>query len=187
MGFLLHTARLTLSHFSHDDAGFILALLNDPAFIQNIGDRNVRTLDDARAYLDNGPLRSYAVNGFGLYRVTLRGTPDAVAAVDDTAAPGAVIGMCGLIKRDALPDVDLGYAFLPRYWGAGYAPEAGAAVLAYARETLKLPRVVAIVDPLNTPSIRVLERLGLWPAGVVRLADDDIELLHFATADWLHP
>lgn len=170
MGFSLQTARLTLTHFTHADAGFILTLLNDPAFIQNIGDRNVRTLSDARAYLDNGPLRSYAVNGFGLYRVALR---------------GAVIGMCGLIKRDTLPDVDLGYAFLPQYWGAGYAPEAGAAVLAHARETLKLPRVVAIVDPANTPSIRVLERLGLRPAGVVWLADDDSALLRFTTADWI--
>jgi len=164
---ILETERLLIRQLSIDDAGFIIELLNDPSFIQNIGDRNVRTLEDANAYVLNGPVASYAKNGFGLGLVILKAT-------------GEPIGMCGLIKRDALEDVDIGYAYLPRYWSKGYAIEAALAMKSYAKEACHLNRLVAIVDPANTSSIRVLEKLGMKFERMVRLSQDDIELKLFA-------
>jgi RimJ/RimL family protein N-acetyltransferase len=164
---VLETERLLLRQFSTKDAGFILRLLNEPSFIQNIGDRGVRTLEDARAYLLNGPLASYAQNGFGLYLVVLKET-------------GESIGMCGLIRRQGLEDVDIGYAFLPEFWSRGYAVESAEAVKAYARDVVGLKRLVAITDPANAGSIRVLEKIGLRFEKMVRLSEDDIELKLFA-------
>lgn len=164
---ILETERLLLRQFSTEDAEFILELLNEPSFIQNIGDRGVRTLADARAYILNGPVASYAKNGFGLYLVLLKETNES-------------IGMCGLIKRDGLDDVDIGYAFLPKFWSRGYAVESALAVKAYARDVIGLKRVVAITDPANDGSIRVLEKIGLRFEKVVRLSEDDIELKLFA-------
>ena len=158
-----------LRQFSTDDAEFILELLNEPSFIQNIGDRKVRTLDDACAYIMNGPVASYAKNGFGLYAVVLKDTHE-------------TIGMCGLIRRDTLEDVDIGYALLPQFWSRGYALEAAQAVKEYARNAIGLKRLVAITDPANEGSIRVLEKLGLRFEKMVRLSADDIELKLF-TAD----
>ena len=131
-----------------------------------IGDRGVRTLADAREYLHTGPLASYERFGFGPYRVERK---------DD----GSVVGLCGLIKRDTLDDVDLGYAFPPAFRGRGYAYESAAGVLAYARETLGLDRIVAVVSPDNAPSVRLLEKLGMRYERQVRLAEDDDELLLF--------
>jgi RimJ/RimL family protein N-acetyltransferase len=164
---ILETDRLLLRQLTTDDAEFILELLNEPAWIQYIGDRGVRTLEDARAYILNGPVASYAKNGFGLYLVALKETNES-------------IGMCGLIKRDTLDDVDIGYAFLPKYWGKGYAVEAAQAVKTYARDGLGLRRIVAITDPANGGSIRVLEKIGLGFERMVRLSADDIELKLFA-------
>jgi RimJ/RimL family protein N-acetyltransferase len=164
---VLETERLILRQFSAADAGFILELLNEPSFIQNIGDRGVRTLSDAERYIETGPIASYARNGFGLYLVLLKESNES-------------IGMCGLIKRDALEDVDAGYAFLPRYWSKGYAIESVLAVMEYAKNTINLERVVAIVDPNNQGSIRVLEKAGLRFERMVRLSLDDIELKLFA-------
>ncbi len=164
---ILETERLLLRQLTFDDATFIIELLNDPSFIQNIGDRKVRTVEDAQAYVLNGPVASYAKNGFGLSLVILK-------------AMGESIGMCGLIKRDALEDVDIGYAYLPRYWSKGYAVEAALAMKAYAKETVQLKRLVAIVDPANTGSIRVLEKLGMKFEKMVRLSQGDIELKLFA-------
>jgi [ribosomal protein S5]-alanine N-acetyltransferase len=163
----LETERLSIRPFTLDDAPFILEQLNEPSFIQNIGDRNVRTLEDARAYLSNGPISSYAKNGFGLCLVTLTET-------------GETIGMCGLIKREALEDVDIGYAFLPRFWSKGYAVEAAQAIKQFAKEILGLKRLVAIVDPVNTSSIRVLEKIGMRYEKIVKLLEDDIDLKLFA-------
>jgi RimJ/RimL family protein N-acetyltransferase len=163
----LTTERLSIRPFTLDDTPFILEQLNEPSFIQNIGDRNVRTLEDACAYLTNGPIGSYAKNGFGLCLVTLKET-------------GEAIGMCGLIKREALDDVDIGYAFLPRFWSKGYAVEAAQAVKQFAKETLGLKRLVAIVDPANTSSIRVLEKIGMRYEKIVKLSTDDIDLKLFA-------
>jgi RimJ/RimL family protein N-acetyltransferase len=142
------TERLTLRHLVVDDAAFIVELLNDPDWLRYIGDKGVRTLDDARAYLENGPIAMYARHGFGLFCVELKSnrTP---------------IGMCGLIKRDTLPDVDIGFAFLPRYRARGYAREAAEATLAYGRDAIGLRRVVAITSPDNDASGRLLQAIGL--------------------------
>lgn len=162
----INTERLALRQFDLSDADFILALLNEPSFIQNIGDRGVRTLADAEKYLENGPIPSYARNGFGLLAVTLTET-------------GETIGMCGLIKRDALEDVDIGYAFLPKFWSQGYAIEAAQGAMKFAKDVVGLKRVVAIVDPANAGSVRVLEKLGMTFEKMMKLSADDIDLKLF--------
>ena len=145
---ILETSRLTLRLIGGQDAPFILRLLNEPSFVRYIGDRDVRTVDDARAYIEKGPSASYARFGFGLWLAQLRndGTP---------------IGMCGLLKRDTLDDVDIGFAYLPAFRGQGYAHEAAAAVMVHGRLALGIPRIVAIVSPENVASIRLLEKIGL--------------------------
>jgi RimJ/RimL family protein N-acetyltransferase len=155
---VLETDRLILRRLSTDDAEFILELVNDPAFIRFIGDRGVRTLDDARAYILNGPVDMYDRLGHGLYAVELAGIP---------------IGMCGLIKRDSLEDVDLGFAFLPGFRGQGYAYEAAAATLAYGRSVLGLKRIVAIANPDNHASAGLLEKLGFRFERMLSLTKDD--------------
>jgi RimJ/RimL family protein N-acetyltransferase len=142
------TERLVLRCLTPEDATFILGLLNEPSFIENIGDRGVRTLEAARGYLEQGPIASYRDNGYGLYMVERR---------DD----GAQLGICGLVKRPYLDDADIGFAFLPAYWAQGYALEASLAVMAHARDPLGLARVLAIVSPGNQRSIRLLRKLGL--------------------------
>ncbi len=163
---ILSTERLVLRQLTPDDAEFMYQLLNDPSFIANIGDRNIRTLDDAGAYIASGPLASYAKNGFGLYLMVLRETEEPV-------------GICGLIRREGLEDVDIGYALLPKYWSRGYALEAARAMKAYASDVIGLKRIVAIVDPANKPSIRVLEKIGLQYEKMIRLSADDIDLKLF--------
>ena len=168
---MIETDRLDLHELSADsadDAAFILRLLNEPSFIRNIGDRGVRNLGDAAAYLRKGPVASYRDHGFGLYRM-------------DAKASGEPIGMCGLLKRDTLDDADLGYALLPEFCGHGYAVEAATAVLAHARATLGLGRILAITDPANRASMRLLEKLGFRLEKQVRLSEDDIELNLFAS------
>jgi RimJ/RimL family protein N-acetyltransferase len=156
---VLATERLVLRRLDLDDAPFIFELVNDPDWLRHIGDKNVRSLDDARAYLVNGPIAMYAKHGFGLYAVERR-------------EDGALIGMCGLIKRDTLDDVDIGFAYLPAYRAQGYAREAAAATLAHARDALGMKRVVAIVSPANHASARLLERVGLRYESAVRTAAD---------------
>lgn len=164
---ILETDRLSLRRLTLDDAAFILELLNDPDWLRFIGDRHVHSLDEARAYLQNGPLAMYDRSGFGLYAVTLKGHE-------------SPIGMCGLIKREGLDDVDLGFAFLPPYRAQGYAYEAAAAMLAYGRREFGLKRIVAITSLDNEKSIRLLERLGFVFEKTTRLPGDDEELKLFA-------
>jgi ribosomal-protein-alanine N-acetyltransferase len=164
---ILETERLLLRQFTTDDAQFIFELLNEPSWIQNIGDRNIRTMDDARAYIVNGPRVSYEKNGFGLWLIVLKET-------------GESIGMCGLIRRDNLEDVDIGYALLPKFWSKGYAVEAAHATKEYAKDVVGLKRLIGIVDPLNQGSIRVLEKIGLHYEKMIRLSADDIDLKLFA-------
>jgi RimJ/RimL family protein N-acetyltransferase len=152
---VLQTPRLSLREFTLEDAGFALELLNEPGFLRFIGDKGVRTLGDAEEYLEKGPMESYRRNGFGLYAVCVCG---------GATAP---IGMCGLVRRDGLDDPDVGFAFLERHWGRGYAVEAAAAVLDHGTRTLALPRIVAITSPDNWGSIRVLEKIGLKFAQLV--------------------
>jgi ribosomal-protein-alanine N-acetyltransferase len=143
----LDAARVRVRPLQLSDAAFIIALLNDDAFIRNIGDRGVRSESDAVAYLTNGPIASYARHGFGLCAVELA----------DSATP---IGICGLLRRDELPGPDLGFAFLPEYRSQGYAFEAAAVVKADAHARLGIATLFAIVNPDNAASIRLLERLG---------------------------
>jgi RimJ/RimL family protein N-acetyltransferase len=145
---LLETERLNLRELAFDDAPFILTLLNDPSFLRYINDKNVRNLEDARQYMLNGPMNSYARNGFGLYLVALK----------ESQTP---IGLCGLLKREELPDADIGFAFLPEFWGKGFAQEAAVAVMKDARERLGLTHLLAIVMPDNHASIKLLEKLGM--------------------------
>ena len=161
------TGRLVLRRVTVADAPFILELLNDPDWLRFIGDKGVRTIEDARGYIETGPLASYARHGFGLYVVALRTDP-------------RPIGLCGLVKRDVLPDVDIGYALLPQFRGSGYAHEAAAAVLRLARDDVGLPRIAAITNTDNARSIRVLEKLGLAFERMVRLSPDAPEIRYFA-------
>ena len=162
---VLETDRLILRWLAVEDAEFILRLLNEPSFLRFIGDKGVRTIDDARDYILDGPVRSYEQFGFGLYLTELK----------ESQVP---IGICGLLKRDSLKDVDVGFAFLPQFWKHGYAFESAAAVMAYGRNTFGLDRIVAITSPGNDESIKVLVKLGLRFERTIKLSEDgpDIEL-----------
>lgn len=164
---VIETERLTLVELAPPDAAFILELLNEPSFLANIGDRGVHSLEGAVRYIE-GQVANYATLGYGLWLVRRK---------DD----GAAMGLSGLVRRVTLPDADIGYAFLPRYWGRGYAAEACAAVLAHARGPLALPRVLAIVSPGNEASTKVLDKIGLAYQRTVRLGDDSEELLLYAS------
>jgi RimJ/RimL family protein N-acetyltransferase len=156
---VLETERLILRPFTVDDAEFILTLLNEPSFLRYIGDKKVRDLVGARQYILNGPVASYKQHGFGLCLVELK----------ESHTP---IGMCGLLKRDELADPDIGFAFLPAFWGKGFAFEVAAAVLQDARERLRIERVLAITNLDNEASIKLLDRLGFRFERITRLAPD---------------
>lgn len=145
---ILETPRLKLRMLTPDDAEFMLALMNEPAYLRYIGDRHVRTVEDARAFLLKGPIDSYDRHGFGLYAAVLKDT-------------GASMGICGLIQRDFLPHPDIGFAFLSAYWGHGYAQEAAQAIMEHGRNRLRLREICAIVTPDHDRSIRLLGKLGL--------------------------
>lgn len=160
---VLETERLFLRGFRIADAPFILALLNEPSFLRYIGDKKVRTVQDAEQYILNGPVASYERRGFGLCLVELK----------ETHTP---IGMCGLLKREELPDPDIGFAFLPDFWNKGFAFEAAAAVMKDARERLKLARILAITNQDNEASIKLLQKLGLQIERVIKMSTDSAEL-----------
>ncbi len=155
---LLKTERLTLSHLRLDDADFILQLLNEPDFHKYIGDKGVRTIEDANGYLREGPLASYKQRGYGLYLVRLK----------NAETP---IGICGLKKRDSLDVPDLGYAFLKNHWSNGYATEAARCVLDYAYDKLKINKLAALTTTDNEASVRVLEKLGFQFQKIVKLPE----------------
>ena len=170
--FTLETERLTLRELTTDDAEFSLRLLNEPSFLRFIGDKGVRNLQDARQYILNGPIASYNQNGFGLYLVVLK-------------SMNTSIGMCGLIKRETLADVDIGFAFLPEFWNKGYALESATAVFSYGKDVLKLPRIVAITNKDNVTSGKLLERLGLHFDRLIDLNGDGDETKLFISDDLL--
>lgn len=147
------TPRLRLRWLNGDDAGFILELLNDPDWIANIGDRGLRDLDGARQYIETGPQAMYANKGFGLNLVELH---------DRTP-----VGLCGLLRRENLPDVDVGYAFMPSHRGKGYAREAVTAILADAHRSFGLARVIAITKPHNVRSAKLLTDMGFVSEGTI--------------------
>ena len=165
---VLATERLVLRRLTEADAPFILVLLNDPAWLEFIGDKGVRTQEDARNYLRNGPIAMYAREGFGLFLVERR-------------HDGIPMGMCGLIRRPSLADVDIGFAFLPDHRGQGYAHEAAAAVLAYGHATLAIERIVAITSPENARSAALLEKMGMALEKTVMLDGHDHEVRLYAS------
>jgi len=165
---VLQTERLALRRLSPDDAEFILDLLNQPSFLRYIGDKGVRNNEEAINYIQTGPVASYEQHGFGLYLVQLKET-------------GASIGICGLLKRDTLPDVDIGFAFLPAYWSRGYALESAEAVMKYGQEKFGLQRIVAITSLDNESSIKLLEKLGMKFEGLIKLGDDQREVRLFSS------
>jgi RimJ/RimL family protein N-acetyltransferase len=166
---ILSTERLTLWRLDAGDAPFILRLLNEPSWLEHIGDKGVRTIADAERYIETGPMEMYGRLGFGLYQVRL-------------TAGDEPIGMCGLLKRETLEDVDLGFAFLPEFCGHGYAREASAAVMRYARNMLRLARIVAITGRDNGASRKLLEKLGFGFERSIRFGTDGEELLLYAHA-----
>ena len=164
---ILETNRLLLKQFDINDAPFILDLLNNPNWLQYIGDRNIKSLEDAKVYLLNGPIKSYQENGFGLSKIELK----------DNHIP---IGMCGLIKREALENVDIGFALLPEYESRGFALEIASAMMDYAKDTLGIEKIVAITSEDNTRSVKLLGKLGLQFDKMVILAEGEKSLLLFS-------
>ena len=157
------TERLQIRQFNSGDLNFIIKLLNEPSFIKNIADKGVRTKEDALKYLQDGPMASYEKIGFGLSMVELK----------DASTP---IGMCGLLKRDELDDVDIGYALLTEYAGKGYAQEAAVAVLKNGNEVHQLARIIAVTSPTNSSSIGLLKKLGFEYESMVELYGVDNKL-----------
>jgi len=159
---ILCTDRLALRLFNINDAAFVYQLLNDPSWIKNIGDREIIDLEKARAWMNDGPHTSQLKHGFSFYAVTLRES-------------GVTIGICGLIKRDVLAHVDIGYAFLPDYCGHGYAFEAAQATMKYAHENLGLPKLAAITSPENRSSNKLLKKLGFVLEEMITLTLSGVE------------
>jgi RimJ/RimL family protein N-acetyltransferase len=169
MNYILETERLQLREFTMDDTAFIIELVNSEGWLKFIGERNVKTEEQAKAYLENGPMKSYREHGFGLSMVEIK---------EDNRK----IGMCGLLKRDTLEHPDIGFAFLPEWMGKGYAFEIACATLIYASNTLKIPTICAIVVPENNRSIKLLEKIGMTFMKRVQLPPNHEELLLYSTA-----
>lgn len=164
---ILTTERLELLEFTLIDAPFILELLNSPTWIKYIGDRNIKTLADAKQYIQDKLIDSYQKHGLGLYLVKRK---------EDNES----IGMVGLVNRDTLEDIDVGFGMLPRYAGKGYGYEAAAAVMDYAQHTLKLKRVVAITVPYNEYSIALLKKIGLQFEKMIQSSNKQEQLMLFS-------
>ena len=156
----LFTERLELKHLTLDDAALMLAIWNDPAFVRYVGDRGIRTVESAQEAMRNGILKLYDDYGYGPFRIALRDS-------------GEAIGISGLFRRDGLDIPDIGYATLPEYCGKGYAYEAASAVVEYAASGLNLDRLIAIISPENTASIRLIGKLGFDFAKMHRMPGDD--------------
>lgn len=166
---IAETERLVIREFITDDAPFILELVNEPAWLTFIGDKGVRTIDDAVRYILNGPVKSYHTHGFGLWLVQLK-------------QENIPIGMCGLIKRDLLEHVDIGFAYLSAHNGQGYAYEAAIATLEYAKDKVGLKHILAITNQDNSRSIRLLEKLGLKFERLITLPGEQKPILLMGTS-----
>jgi RimJ/RimL family protein N-acetyltransferase len=160
---VLETERLVLHEFTAGDAAFVLKIVNEPSFLRYIGDRGVRNLEDARRYIADGPVAGYACHGHGLMRVVRK-------------EDGAEVGMCGILKRDSLPEPDIGFSFLPEYWSQGYAHESASAVIRHAREALGLGRILAITTKDNGSSMRLLDKLGFRFERMIAFGDEELRL-----------
>nr|WP_026022978.1 GNAT family N-acetyltransferase [Paenisporosarcina sp. TG20] len=152
---IVKTGRLLIRYINTEDAKFMLDLFNEPDWIKYIGDRGIRTKDAMKTYIEDGPMTMYKEYGIGLYAVELK-------------EKGIPIGICGLIHRDFLKDVDLGFAFLSKYWGKGYAYEATNAILKYGAEELGYRRVVAFTSLTNDKSANLLLKLGMKDEGLIK-------------------
>lgn len=161
---ILETERLLLREFNLDDTRFVLELLNSPNWIEFIGDRGIKSTTDAEGYIVNSLEKSYKENGFGLWLVQLK----------DSNTP---IGMCGLVNRDTLEDIDIGFAMLPNYSNSGYGYESATATLNYAKNTLKITKVIGITDTGNTASIKLLNKIGLYFEKSVKSPEGDTLLV----------
>ncbi len=166
---LLETERLRLRPVTMDDAGLMLAVWNDPAFIQNVADRGIRTAEQARDAIAAGAAKLFADYGYGPYCLSLKSN-------------GKLIGICGLFRRDHLDDPDIGFSLLPDYRSQGYAGEAAIEVVRYARDNLGIGRLTAIVSPNNAPSIGLIEKLGLRFERAVTMPGDDEEISLYSVA-----
>ena len=183
---ILETERTILREIVKTDAEFILDLLNQPSFIRYIGDRNVRTIDEARDYIESRFTENYKKFGFGMWAVELKATRASASmsksALTDERASAfeiAPMGICGFVKRDSLPDVDIGFAFLPQYARKGYAFESAATALEYGRDVLQLKRILAITSKDNESSGRLLGKLNFKFERLTVLPGDDEELKLF--------
>ncbi len=165
---ILETERLVLREVTVQDAAFVLDLLNSPGFLENIGDRGVRTPDQARTYIEERVLGSYRDHGFGMWLTAQK-------------SDGAAVGLAGLVRRDGLDVPDVGYAFIQRAWGRGYAQEAAAAVLAHARGPMGIPQLAAITTPQNLASMAVLRKVGFRFQGMITLPGAERESTYFST------
>lgn len=165
---IVETSRLVLSKITLKDAPFFVELMNTPGFLKFVGDRNIRTVKDAKSHLRNRFLKSYKEHGFGYYIITLK------------EQPNAPIGVVGLLKREVLEYPDVGFSLLPKYEKQGYAYEASVAVLKWAKDKFNLKTITAITKPNNDKSIGLLEKLGLTFEKRVKPFDDAEELLLFA-------
>lgn len=166
MEIVIETERLFLRKFTLDDADFMLEMLNTPTWLRFIGDRGVRTVEEAMEYLRNGNIRSYREYGFGFYVVVIKETQES-------------IGICGIVKREGLEDIDIGFAFFPQFMSKGYGYEAASATLNYALNDLKIKRIVAIIDPENVSSIGLIKKIGLVFEKMIQLSPKETELLLF--------
>ncbi|WP_421935439.1 GNAT family N-acetyltransferase [Phenylobacterium sp.] len=167
---VLETERLSLRQVELADARFMLELLNSPGFLENIGDRGVRDEDQARAYIEERVLGSYRDHGFGMWLAVQK-------------ADGAPVGLAGLVRREGLETPDVGYAFIQKVWGRGYAQEAAAAVLAHAQGPMGIPKLAAITTPENFASMAVLRKIGFIYQGMIQLPGIDRESTYFTAGD----
>jgi len=162
---IITTSRLHITLLSETrDSDFILQLVNSPGWLTHIGDRNIRSVQDAEQYITNGPIASYTAHNYGLWLIKL-------------VSDGTPIGMCGLIKRNYLPHPDLGFALLPQYHGMGYALEAAEAVMKYSKEVLIIPTIAAITTDDNMRSLRLLFKLGFDFIGMITAPEQNEELM----------
>jgi [ribosomal protein S5]-alanine N-acetyltransferase len=166
---IAETERLRIRLMTLSDAAFVCRLLNEPSWLQNIGDRGVRSVADAASYIESKVIQMYTAMGFGMY-------------VAESKADSAPIGICGLVQRPALPAPDIGFAFMPEFWGKGYAREAATAVMRHSRKQLGLDKLLAIVTPSNERSCRLLEALGFVLEGEYRAGADAQALKLYAVA-----
>lgn len=162
--YIIETERLRLREFDSTDGELIYELLNSPGWLKYIGSRSIATIDDAVKYIETKIQKGYRESGFGFYLVELK-------------ASGAKTGMCGLVKREGLDDIDIGFALLPQFENKGYALESSMAVIQYARNVLNIHKLAAITLPSNLSSIKLLEKLGMKFDKKINIPGDPEELL----------